>query len=163
VRSDLDWPNALQDVFDRALAPDPVDRFASVSDFGGALGDAVMEMTPSQTTEIYRHALGNRTPAVGARTPGDLAGKGTPASIDASGKAGKENKGPKRRHDPVAVRRRHDRYLRQCGPRHGERLPRAGAGQGTGRGAARWADASARGQQAACAQAKRRHDGEGEG
>ena len=107
VRGDLDWPNALQEVFDKALAPDPVDRFASVSDFGVTLGNAVMEMTPSQTAEIYRHALGNRTPAVGGRIPADLAGKGTPVSNDATAKAKKDRKGgPKRRHDPVAVRRR---------------------------------------------------------
>jgi eukaryotic-like serine/threonine-protein kinase len=106
VRGDLDWPNSLQDVFDKALAPDPVDRFASVSDFAVTLGNAVMEMTPSQTAEIYRHALGNRMPAVGGRTPADLAGKGTPVSNDATAKAKKDGKGPKRRHDPVAVRRR---------------------------------------------------------
>ena len=107
VRSDLEWPNSLQDVFDKALAPDPVDRFASVSDFGVTLGNAVMEMTPTQTAEIYRHALGTRMPGVGgARTPGDLAGTRTPASNDATAKARKDHKSPKRRHDPVAVRRR---------------------------------------------------------
>jgi eukaryotic-like serine/threonine-protein kinase len=106
VRSDLEWPNSLQDVFDKALAPDPVDRFASVSDFGVTLGNAVMEMTPSQTAEIYRHALGNRMLSVASRTPSDITGVRTPASNEATGKAKKAKKEPKRRNDPVAVRRR---------------------------------------------------------
>jgi len=103
VRSDLEWPNSLQDVFDKALAPDPVDRFESVSDFGVTLGNAVMEMTPSQTAEIYRHALGNRMLSVASRTPSDITGVRTPSSSEATAKA---KKAPKRRSDPVAVRRR---------------------------------------------------------
>ena len=106
VRSDLDWPNSLQDVFDKALAPDPVDRFATVSDFGATLGDAVMEMTPSETAEIYRHALGNRMLSVASRTPGDVPGLRTPSSTQATAKAKNVKKEVKRRKDPVAVRRR---------------------------------------------------------
>lgn len=106
VRSDLEWPNALQDVFDKALAPDPVDRFASVSDFGVTLGSAVMEMTPSQTAEIYRHALGHRMVSVASRTPGDIAGVRTPSSNAPIGSAKKVKTEPKRRHDPAPMRRR---------------------------------------------------------
>ncbi len=106
VRSDLEWPNSLQDVFDKALAPDPVDRYASVSDFGVTLGNAVMEMTPTQTAEIYRHALGNRMLSVASRTPSDITGVRTPSSSEATAKAKKAKKEPKRRTDPVAVRRR---------------------------------------------------------
>ncbi len=105
VRSDLEWPNSLQDVFDKALSPDPVDRYASVSDFGVTLGNAVMEMTPSQTAEIYRHALGNRMLSVASRTPSDVKVR-TPTSSEATAKAKKVKKELKRRHDPVAVRRR---------------------------------------------------------
>ncbi len=109
VRDDLDWPNSLQDVFDKALAPDPVDRFASVSDFGVTLGNAVMEMTPSQTAEIYRHALGQRMLSVASRTPSDISRIGTPSGGVSTGKtkaAKKDKPQPKRRNDPISVRRR---------------------------------------------------------
>ena len=106
VRGDLEWPNSLQDVFDKALAPDPVDRFAHVSDFGVTLGNAVMEMTPTQTAEIYRHALGNRMLSVSSRTPGDLPGVRSATSSDEKAKPKKAKSEPKRRSDPVAVRRR---------------------------------------------------------
>jgi len=104
VRTDLDWPNSLQDVFDKALAPDPVDRFVNVSDFGVKLGNAVMEMTPTQTAEIYRNALGNRMLSVASRTPGDMVGVLNPASSAATAKKAKVE--PRRRSDPVAMRRR---------------------------------------------------------
>lgn len=79
VRGDLEWPNSLQLVFDRALAPDPTDRFPSVAEFGVQLGTAVEEMTPTQTAEIYRHALGQRMLGVSSRTPVDNPSLRTPA------------------------------------------------------------------------------------
>lgn len=106
VRSDLDWPSSLQEVFDRALAPDPVDRFASVSEFGMTLGSAVMEMTPTQTAEIYRHALGQRMISVASLTPNDMRSVGTPAAGMATSKLQASAAPPKRRADPVGVRRR---------------------------------------------------------
>ena len=81
VRSDLEWPLSLQDVFDKALAPDPVDRYPTISEFGNTLADSVSEMTPTQTAEIYRHALGQRmssNPVV--RTQMDAASVRTPAA-----------------------------------------------------------------------------------
>lgn len=106
VRGDLDWPNSLQDVFDRALAPDPVDRYESVSEFGMTLGDAVMEMTPSQTAEIYRHALGNRMQSVASRTPSDIISARTLSPSGSTAASKKVEQKPKRRAVPVAVRRR---------------------------------------------------------
>lgn len=79
VRGDLEWPNSIQTVFDVALAPDPNDRFASVAEFGVALGNAVEEMTPTQTAEMYRHALGQRMGNVASRTPAERSVVRTPA------------------------------------------------------------------------------------
>ncbi|MDQ8171572.1 MAG: serine/threonine-protein kinase [Gemmatimonadota bacterium] len=106
VRSDLDWPSSLQQVFDRALAPDPVDRFETVAEFGLTLGSAVMEMTPTQTAEIYRHALGQRMVSVASLTPNDMRRVGTPAAGMATSKLQASAPPPKRRADPVGVRRR---------------------------------------------------------
>lgn len=106
VRDDLDWPNSLQAVFDRALAPDPTDRFASVAEFGVALASSVEEMTPTQTAEIYRHALGNRLLNVAARTPADNASIRTPAKPVSSQKTMAQTAEPRRRRDPAAARRR---------------------------------------------------------
>jgi len=69
AKQDVLWPPMLQEVFDRALAPEPIDRFASVSDFAHALSGAISNMTPSQTAEIYRRALDVRVANVAARTP----------------------------------------------------------------------------------------------
>jgi serine/threonine protein kinase len=106
VRDDLDWPNSLQTVFDKALAPDPTDRFASVAEFGVALANSVEEMTPTQTAEIYRHALGQRMLNVAARTPNDNASVRTPAKPMATQQTKAQKAESRRRRDPVAVRRR---------------------------------------------------------
>jgi serine/threonine-protein kinase len=103
VRSDLEWPPSLQDVFDKSLAPDPSDRYPRVADFGNALADAVSEMTPTQTAEIYRHALGQRmssTPVRGA----DLVNARTPAAGSSTQKT--QAVKPAKRKDPVEFRRR---------------------------------------------------------
>jgi len=106
VRDDLDWPNSLQAVFDQALAPDPSDRFPSVAEFGVALANAVEEMTPTQTAEMYRHALGQRMLSVASRTPGENASVRTPAKAMATQKTKTQKPDARRRKDPVAVRRR---------------------------------------------------------
>lgn len=106
VRDDLDWPNSIQSVFDQALAPDPSDRFPSVAEFGVALGNAVEEMTPTQTAEMYRHALGQRMLNVASRTPGENSSVRTPAKAMATQKAKAQKADGRRRKDPVAVRRR---------------------------------------------------------
>jgi hypothetical protein len=56
AREDVEWPEALQWIFDRALAPEPADRFESVSEFAHALSGAISDMAPSQTAEMYRRA-----------------------------------------------------------------------------------------------------------
>lgn len=91
AKQDVQWPDALQEVFDRGLAPEPSDRFATVSDFAHALSGAISGMTPSQTAELYRRALDVRVANVAARTPhsdmellrtpsGSLQTLGTPSS-----------------------------------------------------------------------------------
>lgn len=106
VRDDLDWPNSIQVVFDKALAPDPTDRFGSVAEFGAALANSVEEMTPTQTAEIYRHALGQRMLSVAARTPSDNASIRTPAKPMATQQTKAQQAESRRRRDPVALRRR---------------------------------------------------------
>lgn len=70
VRPDIDWPLALQQVFDQALAPDAADRFDHIADFADALSEAVNGMSASQTAEIYSRALQGRASHVSRRTPG---------------------------------------------------------------------------------------------
>ncbi len=90
AKQDVIWPPALQDIFDRALSPEPVERFPSVSEFAHAFAGAISSMTPSQTAAIYRRALDVRVAGVAARTPhsdmerirtpsGALATMGTPS------------------------------------------------------------------------------------
>jgi eukaryotic-like serine/threonine-protein kinase len=106
VRDDLEWPASIQDVFDKALAPDPGDRFPSVSEFGVALANAVEEMTPTQTAEMYRHALGQRMVNVASRTPGENSGIRTPVNAIATQKTKAQKADAKRRTKQVSVRRR---------------------------------------------------------
>jgi eukaryotic-like serine/threonine-protein kinase len=69
VRGDVPWPQQLQQVFDRALAPDPTERFASVGLFAEELWAAIGAMTPTETAELYRKALEQRVVSVASRTP----------------------------------------------------------------------------------------------
>lgn len=103
VRSDLEWPNSIQEVFDKSLAPDPDDRFATVAEFGATLANAVSEMTPTQTAEMYRHALGQRMASTATRTPGDLASVNTPALSMPAAKPKPASPAPARRKDPLAL------------------------------------------------------------
>ncbi len=90
AKQDVQWPEALQEIFNRALSPEPGDRFPTVSDFAHALAGAISNMTPSQTAELYRRALDVRVASVAARTPhsdmellrtpsGSVATMGTPS------------------------------------------------------------------------------------
>lgn len=80
AKQDVQWPDALQEIFDRALAPEPRDRFETVSEFAHALSGAISGMTPSQTAELYRRALDVRVANVAARTPhSDFEGLLTPS------------------------------------------------------------------------------------
>ncbi|MCU0616498.1 MAG: protein kinase [Gemmatimonadaceae bacterium] len=69
VREDVPWPESLQAVFDRALASDPHDRYATTGAFAEALWDAIGAMAPSQTAELYRKALDQRVLTSVPRTP----------------------------------------------------------------------------------------------
>ena len=103
VRTDLEWPPALQDIFDRALAPDPADRFPRVADYGSQLVAAIADMTPTETAEIYRHALGQRAPA-SVRPAMETPRAGTPAVGNMA-----QPVAPKpqpRRKDPIEFKRR---------------------------------------------------------
>jgi serine/threonine-protein kinase len=103
VRGDLEWPLSLQEVFDKALAPDPGDRFPTVAEFGATLANSVAEMTPTQTAELYRHALGQRMSSVASRTPGDLVSVGTPSVGLPGPKSKPAAPAPARRKDPLAL------------------------------------------------------------
>jgi eukaryotic-like serine/threonine-protein kinase len=102
VRRDLEWPPQLQDIFDKALAPDPSDRFDRVADFGAQLADAIGSMTPTQTAEIYRHALGQRAPA--SLRPGLETPRVAPALANAA--PASAPKPQPRRQDPLEFKRR---------------------------------------------------------
>lgn len=80
AREDVRWPQELQDVFDRALSPEPGDRFPTINEFARALATAISGMTPTQTAELYRRALDIRLAHVAMRTPhSDLQAYRTPA------------------------------------------------------------------------------------
>ena len=69
VRTDIDWPVALQSVFDKALAPDANDRYPRIAEFANELANAISSMTSTQTAEMYRRALDGRGVGVARRTP----------------------------------------------------------------------------------------------
>jgi eukaryotic-like serine/threonine-protein kinase len=80
AKEDVQWPAELQDVFDRALAPEPNERYATVDLFAGELGNAISAMTPSQTAALYRRALEARIVSVAMKTPHGDVGLATPAT-----------------------------------------------------------------------------------
>lgn len=84
ARKDVDWPDTLQDVFNRALSPEPAERYDSVIAFAEALMLAISGMTPSQTAALYRRALELRTASLVARTPGSAMSISSGARTSAS-------------------------------------------------------------------------------
>ncbi|MGQ0643545.1 MAG: protein kinase domain-containing protein [Gemmatimonadaceae bacterium] len=60
TKPDVDWPEALQATFDRALALDINERFAEVHEFGRELDAAIAQMPATDTMEHYREALRQR-------------------------------------------------------------------------------------------------------
>ena len=82
ARHEIEWPESLQKIFDRALAPEAAERFDTISAFAHALAGAIGSMTPSQTAELYRRALDTRFANVAARMPhSDLEGWRSPNAI----------------------------------------------------------------------------------
>ncbi len=69
AKQDVRWPAALQQIFDKALSPEPNDRYLMVREFAEALASAISTMTPSQTAALYRRALEQRLASVAMRTP----------------------------------------------------------------------------------------------
>jgi len=84
VRADLPWPLALQTVFDRALAPDPAERYDSIGLFAEELAGAISSMTPSETTALYRKALDQRVVSVASRTPHSAGAISNPSAVPAA-------------------------------------------------------------------------------
>lgn len=80
AKEDVEWPAALQDVFDRALAPEPNDRYRTVDAFAAELGNAISAMTPTQTAALYRRALEARIVSVAMKTPHSDVDMSTPAT-----------------------------------------------------------------------------------
>ncbi len=87
VRSDIDWPVALQSVFDHALAPDAADRYATIADFADDLSNAIGGMSATQTAELYGRALQGRGIGASRRTP-SLAMPTTSRTADRASTAG---------------------------------------------------------------------------
>ena len=69
VKDDINWPEALQSTFDRALAPDPTDRYEDALDFANELELAIYMMPATQTAELYRKALEVRRSTPRSITP----------------------------------------------------------------------------------------------
>jgi serine/threonine-protein kinase len=103
VRADLEWPPALQDIFDKALAPDPTDRFDRVADFSAQVIAAIADMTTTQTAEIYRHALGQR--ASGSVRPAMDGSRAGPPSAGSTAQPSAPAL-QARRKDPIEFKRR---------------------------------------------------------
>src|SRR5687768_5075969 len=76
VKGDVAWPDALQKVFDKALAADPAQRYSDVLDFARDFTEAVTELPVTTTEEHYLSAIATRrltpprtfTPARGVPT-----------------------------------------------------------------------------------------------
>ncbi len=62
LRPDVVWPDSLQAAFNRALAPDPADRFADAMEFVAELDAAVQEMPLGSDEQSYLVALSQRHP-----------------------------------------------------------------------------------------------------
>jgi serine/threonine-protein kinase len=60
VKSDVEWPNSLQTVFDRALNADPAQRYSDVLDFARDFTEAVAELPITTTEEHYLSAIATR-------------------------------------------------------------------------------------------------------
>ena len=60
VKADVDWPESMQRVFDKALAADPSQRYSDVLDFARDFTDAVAELPVTTTEEHYLSAIATR-------------------------------------------------------------------------------------------------------
>lgn len=69
VRQSVTWPPRLQEVFDKALAPNKEERHPTAVDFASDLSSAIITMSPSETQAFYRRALEARSVNPVALTP----------------------------------------------------------------------------------------------
>ncbi|MDF2773038.1 MAG: putative serine/threonine protein kinase, partial [Geminicoccaceae bacterium] len=91
VKADVDWPESMQRVFDKALAADPSQRYSDVLDFARDFTEAVAELPVTTTEEHYLSAIATRrltpprtfTPARGVPTV-ETATTGAGGSTDAA-------------------------------------------------------------------------------
>jgi serine/threonine protein kinase len=91
VKGDVDWPESMQRVFDRALSADPSQRYSDVLDFARDFTDAVTELPVTTTEEHYLSAIATRrltpprtfTPARGVPTMDDVTVSGGAKATDA--------------------------------------------------------------------------------
>jgi len=97
VKADIDWPESMQRVFDKALAADPSQRYSDVLDFARDFTEAVAELPVTTTEEHYLSAIATRrltpprtfTPARGMPTvEGPTTGSGGPADSSDTAAAG---------------------------------------------------------------------------
>jgi serine/threonine protein kinase len=87
IKPDVEWPDSLQNVFDKALHADPTQRYADVLDFARDFTDAVAELPVTTTEEHYLSAIATRrltpprvfTPARGIPTVEVPVGTGSDA------------------------------------------------------------------------------------
>ena len=93
VKSDVQWPDSLQTVFDKALSADPAQRYSDVLDFARQFMESVTELPVTTTEEHYLSAMVNRrltpprvfTPARGVPTvDGRISGTDTPTGATAA-------------------------------------------------------------------------------
>jgi hypothetical protein len=95
VKADVAWPDALQAVFDKALAADPAQRYSDVLDFARDFTEAVAELPVTTTEEHYLSAIASRrltpprvfTPARGMPTV-DVPITGADGSLDTAATEG---------------------------------------------------------------------------
>ncbi|HEX6048075.1 MAG TPA: protein kinase [Gemmatimonadaceae bacterium] len=91
VKADVDWPESMQRVFDKALSADPSQRYSDVLDFARDFTDSVAELPVTTTEEHYLSAIATRrltpprtfTPARGVPTM-EVSTSGTGSAADAS-------------------------------------------------------------------------------
>ena len=60
IKPDVEWPDSLQNVFDKALHADPAQRYADVLDFARDFTESVAELPVTTTEEHYLSAIATR-------------------------------------------------------------------------------------------------------
>lgn len=86
VRQSVQWPPKLQTVFDKALSPQREFRQANTVEFASDLSEAIVKMSPSETSAFYRRALEARSVNPVALTPSATPAK--PSKEKSRGKTG---------------------------------------------------------------------------